>query len=167
MHIHQKGFTLAEVMAVVIIVAILAVLASGYYRRSVEQSRFAEGLASAHMVAEALNQAYLQDQLDGIASPAKQREIAQLLTLRPCANGSAYCYASKFFDVKIDKDGIVAAIRNSGNNKEIYYIEVQPHYAANSVRDRVACIALETQGQDFCESMGYTSCTDNVCTKPL
>ena len=53
----KKGFTLAELMAVVVILAIIASIGLGGYKRTVERAKFAEGLNMGHQIAQALARA--------------------------------------------------------------------------------------------------------------
>ena len=54
----KKGFTLAELVAVVVIISILSGIALGAYRQSVERARFSEGLLGAHTFAAAVDVYY-------------------------------------------------------------------------------------------------------------
>ena len=63
---NRFGFTLMELLIVVIIIALLSAISFGYYKKSVEHSRFSEGLQAASAISEAINRAYFDDQLEGI-----------------------------------------------------------------------------------------------------
>ena len=54
MKLTKYGFTLTELMVVVIIIAILAGLGLGSYKKAVERSHFTEGLQAVNAVAEAV-----------------------------------------------------------------------------------------------------------------
>ena len=164
----KYGFTLAELMAVIIIVSLLAVLSAGYYRRAVEQARFSEGLLAASAVAEAVNRAYLEQKMNGVATPTLPA-INQLDISFPGSNScSSTTCTTKYFTIGVSGEGITDAGRIDGIYKKHYFIQIQPHFAANN-RDQIACVAVmnSSRGQAFCESMGYTQCDGNgVCTKP-
>ena len=163
------GFTLAELMAVIIIVSLLAVLSAGYYRRAVEQSRFSEGLMAASAVAEAVNRAYLEQKMNGVATPT----LPTINHLDISFLGSSSCNdiqcTTKYFHISVDStNGLTTANRIDGIYPRSYSIQIQPHFAANH-RDEISCFAMmnNSRGRDFCESMGYTQCDGNgLCTKP-
>ena len=62
--LNNRAFTLAELMAVVVIIAILAGIAIGSYRRSVDRAKFADGRSLAHQIAAARD-SYYYDRLYG------------------------------------------------------------------------------------------------------
>ncbi|MBR2082991.1 MAG: type II secretion system protein [Elusimicrobiaceae bacterium] len=168
----HAGFTLAELLAVVIIVALLSSLSLGYYKRSVEQSRFAEGLTAASAFAEAVNQAYFDDQMDGKTNTSKRKiktlDIA-LANKKACSTASDYCQATPRFEVNIEETGGKAYVRayRGTSDKHKYYIEVQPVFG--SPKDQISCGADKSTDKDaglaFCQAMGYTSCSSYKCTK--
>ena len=137
----RLGFTLAELLAVVIIVAILAALATGYYKRSVEQSRFAEGLAAASAIAEGVNRSYEEQRMEGIASPTKRPKISSLdisVRSKACQTVSDYCIKAGNFEIVVNAEGVTTAYQGTTTNYK-YSIEVQPHFASSN-RDRIACV---------------------------
>lgn len=172
----KLGFTLAELIAVVIIVSLMATFAVGYYKRSVEQSRFAEGLMVANAVVEAINRRNEENNLAGDAACRHQYNIGSLdIEIRPCPGGDKFCGRSRYFEIKMVNNGGVDATRIDGPYRNgIYKINILPHCAANNA-DRVSCVASGGEaairkGKTFCESMGYTSCSlflgKQICTKP-
>ena len=163
----HTGFTLAELLAVVIIVAILSSLSLGYYKRSVEQARFSEGLSLAGTLVEALNQAYWEDVREGAANATKKRKIATLDFALPntsaCSTPSDYCIKTPHFELQIDEENnkaFVKAYRGASTSSR-YYIQVRPVFGSDvsaSDRDQIACVGIGTSGKTFCESLGYTRC---------
>ena len=165
------GFTLAELLTVVIIIAILSSLSLGYYKRSVEQSRFAEGMAAASALVEAVNQSYFDQQMEG-ETPTTQPKVktldVMLAAQKACASSSDYCIATPRFEVQVQTGGNVRAYRGTASSYK-YYINIQPSFAASN-RDKITCgatSAVDTAaGKAFCESMGYTSCSELECSQP-
>ena len=170
-HINE-GFTLTELLTVVIIVALLSSLGLGYYKRSVEQSRFAEGLSVASALVEAVNQAYFEDLMGG-TSPAEANKIRKIKTLdfsvphsKDCAEASDYCIAVPHFEleiVKVNNDVVVRAYRREDGKSQDYAIFIYTDFADTSQRNRIKCVTDDNQA--FCESLGYVNCTGRACTK--
>ena len=153
------GFTLAELLAVVIIVALLSAMSVGYYKRAVEQSRFAEGLSAASAVVEAVNQSHFDQQLDGV-TPTKRPKIKTLdvsiANQSACASPSDYCVKTPHFEIKVDTNGNVLAYRGTTTSYK-YYINIQPSFADTN-KDKITCEG-DANAKTFCESMGYTTCS--------
>ncbi len=163
----KLGFTLAELLAVVIIVALLSGLGLGYYKRSVEDSRFAEGLSVASALVEAVNQSYFEQQLEDPESLTKQPKVQtldiNLAAKADCSSNKDYCIATPRFEVYIETDGSVRAYRGNASLYP-YYIQINPSFAA-SKSNQISCVGADADGKTFCESMGYTDCKDNACLK--
>ncbi len=163
--VSKFGFTLAELMAVVVIVSLMVVLSTGYYRRSIEQARFAEGLMAASTISEAVNR-YWMDNFSSMPDKLSKLDI-QLSKRTSCGD---LCVQTEHFQVEVDdENGVTTAQRKDGQYADLYYIQINPHFAS-SHRDQIACVGADTagNGKAFCESMGYTTCSNaNVCTKPL
>ncbi len=158
-----------ELLAVVIILAILSALSVGSYKKSAEQTRFAEGLAAASAVVEAINRAVFDEKIEGRASPAKHA-FATLDVALPneCVTSNKYCRATKYFEVNIEKPSTEELVRAYRGTKSsyTYYIEIYTSYGLS--KDKLACVgnsADEEKGKVFCQSMGYTTCTGNSCIK--
>ena len=162
----KMGFTLIELMTVVIIVSLLAALGVGYYKKSIEQSYFGEGLSTANLVAEAVNRAHADALAEGdseLLQPKMDSLDIALSNARSCATASNYCRRSKYFEISIGTTGITTATRVGGN----YVIRVQPHFAEKQQRDKITCEGTDTGGNGvtFCQSMGFTSCSGAVCQR--
>ena len=67
-----KGFTLAELLAVVIIVAVMVVFGVGSYKKSGQQAYFTEVLNKANAAAEELNQTHFEKALQGQTTPTNE-----------------------------------------------------------------------------------------------
>ncbi len=170
---HQKnkaGFTLTELMAVVIIVAVLAGIAFGSYKKAVERSRFAEGQVAGATVAEAVSR-YYYDNLDtSYASTMPQASYLDVgfandrsCTLNP---SSKYCFRTQYFEVLIQSDRVKVS-RVQGNKAKDYYFYYYPEFLGQKAEE---CGSLTQAGADLCKSMGYTACSGSgasvLCSKP-
>lgn len=154
----QKGFTLTELLAVVVILSILSALSLGYYKRSVEQSRFSEGLAAASMLSEAVNRFYLDAQIENISygDPAGCLsmgflDMGALEQTHYFTLDHGTCGAGELPDY-----GTVIYNRNNGK----YFIRVNSHNYPTSP-DRVYCGSSSTEGLEFCQSIGYNNCAQS------
>ena len=147
--VSKFGFTLAELMAVVVIVSLMVVLSTGYYRRSIEQAR-----------------RYWMDNFSSMPDKLSKLDI-QLSKRTSCGD---LCVQTEHFQVEVDdENGVTTAQRKDGKYADLYYIQINPHFAS-SHRDQIACVGTDAagNGKAFCESMGYTTCSNaDVCTKPL
>ena len=159
MKLTKYGFTLTELMAVVIIIAILAGLGLGSYKKAVERSHFTEGLQAVNAVAEAVTRYYYDnpdasdrcqpamDRLDIALSNAEKRTCRAVAT-----QDSKYCARTKYFEVRI-YNGYVSADRVKGNNTGDYSIFSYPQF--NAKQD--VCRGNTSVGSDLCVSLGYTN----------
>lgn len=164
----KLGFTLAELLTVVIIVALLSGLSLGYYKRSVEDSRFAEGLSAASALVEAVNQSYFDQQLENpSATPTTRPEVKtldiNLVAQKKCSSNTDYCIATPRFNVEIESDGSVRAYRGNASSYK-YYIQINPTFVSSNP-NQISCVGANADGKTFCESMGYKTCSGNSCTK--
>ena len=177
---NKLGFTLSELMAVVIIVAILTVLATGYYRKAVEQSRFTELVSITNAVAESVDRYILDKQLAGVASDDIPKPTFQELDISfPSCGNSRSCTIKGRYQIVIDAESLKAVqgqpIKGMYSDHLLhggYIISVDTRLSEN--RGRIACMAdtvgmdTDNKGRSFCESMGFTQCTGAepvVCTK--
>lgn len=159
MKLTKYGFTLTELMVVVIIIAILAGLGLGSYKKAVERSHFTEGLQAVNAVAEAVTRYYYDnpdasdrrqpamDRLDIALSNAEKRTCRAVAT-----QDSKYCARTKYFEVRI-YNGHVSADRVKGTALGDYSIISYPQF--NAQQD--VCRGNTSVGSDLCVSLGYTN----------
>ena len=81
---YRRGFTLTELITVVIILGILTALASGSYKKAVERSRMSDGLVAATTVAEAVDRYYLEH----VATEGEAAKQPPLRRFQPHAGGT-------------------------------------------------------------------------------
>lgn len=174
------GFTLTELLAVVIIVGILSSLGFGFYKKSVEQARFGEGLSIASAVVESVNREHEDYALEDATHETFKFSSLDMGGLRSsfqaCETESDYCRASKYFEITTNGDataagnagGVVIAYRGTVANHR-YALRLTSSFV--SPKDQVACWAVpggsyaSFDAKTFCESMGYMRCVSNICTQ--
>ena len=173
MKLNKTGFTLTELMTVVIILAILMGIAAGSYRKAAERSHFAEGLAAAHALMGAAER-YYQDHSPAACSTLRPK-IADLdisLAHQKAVSGSDYAVKSKYFQITLNSAtlahdttkcvvGTGTAVRTGGGYTMTVYPEA---YGPN--RFAADTCTGQNQKTEFCVSMGYTNCNSSgVCKK--
>ena len=144
MKLTKHGFTLTELMAVVIIIGILAGIGFGSYQKAIARSRFSEGLAAGASVQEAVNRYYYENTDIGLANA------------KDCASKSDYCVRTKYFQIFVNSDGSVTATHFKGTNANLYAIGWVPSFSGERRGEICTPINNGQEGQDFCKSMGYT-----------
>lgn len=130
----KKGFTLVELMMVMVIVGILVVIALPKYNEALERSRALEGINVLKEVSDAINAQYI---LDGNTYNG------------PSLSGMDYP-RSKYF----------SAPAYGGNNSEITVTRNEWNYIltahnSNGVLERIIC--MDTNSGDDCRAIGITS----------
>lgn len=135
----RRAFTLAELMAVVVIVGILAGIGLGTYRKASERAQFQEGLQGAHAIMAAHDEYYYENR----SYPSKIEDLAISF---PKSTFSDMTLVSPNFTYTLSNgsSGKVQAVRNDGSYAVCVYSEI------NVNSDADAC----TGDLDFCESVG-------------
>lgn len=159
MHILQRrkkqGFTLSELMAVVVILAILAALGLGSYRSIMEKTIFNEGLSVGHAIAAAIDEYYyeyhkkptslatLPLDLKGVTLNTDDGETKHFtITLFPSSDFDRVMLVSKNYPYQL-----------------WFYIESIKKGESDS------CVGTTAEGKEFCQSLGYITCTGFTCIK--
>ena len=163
----QAGFTLTELMAVVIIVAILAGIAAGSYKKAVERSRYSDALVAATSMMESVNRYYLvNDDLRGVSRrrPTIANADISFPNAKACHTATNYCTKTKFFEITI-QDGSVEAVRYKGNVRGDYGVRVYSDIFGDHQRTGKECLFFNTAGKDMCVSLGYGCHTSSSCSE--
>lgn len=166
---HKAGFTLTELLTVIIIIAILTGLVSGSYKKAVERSRFSDGLMAAAHVMSAVERYYADapDATDATRPFFNKLDISfpnqKACTVTTNAN---YCIKTKYFETTI-YNGYVDAVRKKGSVTGDYTVRVYSTEFGANVQTPPVCIFANTSGKDLCISMGYSSCNavTAICSK--
>lgn len=154
----KKGFTLSELMAVVVIIAIIASIGLGGYKRTVERAKLTEGLNVAHQIAQALVRADWDrsNSCGAFDTPWTQLDVSVTGAL---VSDDSVTIPNRFIITKPENAAFLKVERQGG---ERYTLEVPIDCGTNHVKLKDRC----TGNTDFCISAGFSSCTDNVCSKP-
>ena len=174
----KAGFTLTELMAVVIIVTILAALGLGSYRKAVERTRISDGVTVASNMMGSVDR-YYEEIVSTIGSewtitdPDNRPDVTKLDMAfdnrwGPCVNATndeqGYCIKTPYFEVVVF-NGYTDARRVKGNALGDYtiraYSEVLP--SSPHQRGRPVCRFHNEGGRDICISAGYTTCNNVAC----
>ena len=169
----RRGFTLTELIAVVIILGVLTALASGSYKKAVERSRAADGLVAATTVMEALDRYYIENFISNPSNsdrPSLHHLDVSFPNQKPCDNDYDYCLETKYFRIEL-ADRFVDAQRKTGDYKIRAYSRVFTNWESGDdggmYRVYEICKYINNMGQDVCVSAGYTSCVGSTCRKPI
>ncbi len=167
--VQTGGFTLSEMMAVVVIVAILASVGLGSFKKSVERSHFSEGLVAASTIMGAVEryfseQAMLSGSNTATAQPTFDKLDVTLENWKACTASSLYCKKTKYFEITIN-NGYTVAQRMKGSTAGNYSIVVYPETFGDNMRRGTECTFTNDTGKDLCVTMGYISCDTSTCKK--
>lgn len=154
----KKGFTLAELMAVVVIIAIIASIGLGGYKRTVERAKLTEGVNMGHQIAQALARADYERQgtCGSFNTPWTQLDIDvndPESSIRP----AAVILSNRF---NISRNGNYIVVERVGG--EQYEIHIPLDCGTSMVKLQDSCVGND----EFCISAGYTNCGTGGCTKP-
>lgn len=155
----KKGFTLAELMAVVVIIAIIASIGLGGYKRTVEKAKLSEGVNMGHQIAAALARADYdrKGRCGDFDTPWTQLDISvsdpdsQLV-------GNVLFLGNRFM---VSRSGSNIIVSRRGTS-DLYKISIPIDCGTNNAQLKDVC----QDNNEFCISAGYTNCSGTSCTKP-
>lgn len=155
----KQGFTLLEVLAVVVIIGILASISMPIYTRSIERSRAMEAMSNV----KAINDAIYMYHADKEACPTS---FKQLVVTLPVASGASlednplavkfFSFALGEFSSAVNIPGTpcpgVTATRIHGGDYQ--YSIANPYTLVNGRAASLACIDSNAKGQEICDALG-------------
>jgi len=127
---NKKGFTLIELIVVIAIIAILAAIATPLVTGNLDASRFGSDRSDAKLVADAIEQAYLNKAItlennDEVHIDEGSDEIMETLISAGYLKGPIKLKYKKYSDVTGNNDGFVAYISIDSGSDDIKQIEVK------------------------------------------
>ncbi|MBR3603378.1 MAG: type II secretion system protein [Elusimicrobiaceae bacterium] len=149
----KMGFTLTELMAVVVIIGIIAGLALGSYRSITEKAVFNEGLGIAHAVAAAADEFYYEYH----KKPENLEDL--VIDVKDITFEGNDISATRFTGQFTPDSSVVVSSRDYPYSITVF---MQYHSQQSDV-----CTGRDAKGdgEKFCQSLGYTDCTDQGCSK--
>lgn len=168
---NKNGFTLTELLAVVIIIGILTGLSLGNFRQAFERSHFSEGLQAGAALNGAISR-YYYDNLDKSESARTSPSASQLdISLTNAGACTAItktpCFRTKYFEVYYDSSSkYVESCRVKNGSTKDYCIRFYPDFSSTHALEKCRVLNSSAAGKNLCISMGYTSVSSSTYSKP-
>ena len=156
---NKKGFTLLELLVVVLIIGILAAIALPQYRKAVEKTKVSEALTNFHVLKDAMDRYMLQN-----VCPDSDIHWPEDIQLDIELSGGEFgdnIYSTKNFSYTADCNSIyyyisVTSLHEQDGNPYyglIYYSEGPYQVCATNFTDmgKYICKYLESQGWEYVE----------------
>lgn len=152
--INKKGFTLIEVLVVVLIIGILAAVALPQYKKAVEKSKVSEALMNIDVIEGSMQRYVL-----AYGYPSKYTHGAELLDIDLSGGewiGNAYKTDNFIYGLYCWKDGCLTGVRDSKDNYalEVYFSSSEIYYVCYTQETdigRYICKYLKSQGWQYAD----------------
>lgn len=167
MYTNKKGFTLTELIAVVVVLGVLASVAVGSYRKSVERSRMTEAYTVGSALLEGVNRYYYDNRSRADRKCPKVADLDLTIAKADACSGNEYCVQTQFFQITIPSSCSDTAPKvTATNSSSKYAIEFYPDFATNRSQDKCVILDNSAKGKGFCLSAGYKTCSGTAfCCK--
>lgn len=154
----KKGFTLMELLIVMVIVTVLMTIALPKYKGAAERGRGLEALANAEAIAETQNALYLRNgsyYLDGskgsLDNTKKTAADTEVLRIAPITSGKFFTDAS---DIQSPATAYARVTRRGLSDAKTYYIFVVSQ--GGEVAQRTCC-----GYERYCKLLGASTAVNN------
>ncbi len=147
----KKGFTLVELLIVMVVVSVLVTIALPAYKTAMEKGRALEGIANAEAISEAMNVYYIRNNL----SYGTAQNLKNFVLGSGSGQGVAGITQSKFFgDPTITLSGTTQA--------KVEYKRLTGQYTLTFVNQNGkvtsrTCTSNTAMGKRYCRATGLTS----------
>ena len=165
----KKGFTLIEMLVVVLIIGILAGIALPQYTNAVEKSKASEALIILKSLRDQQALCYLEKGEDASECQSSGGEEENIFTYANILeiNSDPECedplcgYATNDFTYAGDADAIYANRRPYGTK---YYLTTSA-YQGRPYANRITC-SNESDTRNYCKMIGFTKAEDDYWLQP-
>ena len=147
---HNKGFTLLEMLVVVLIIGILAAVALPQYKKAVEKSKLSEALMNLNIMIGAMQRYMLNNPSTEIVS---FKDFTDVELVGGEWNGDGTQYTTKDFDYNSPACSPASCSVDINRNNDVYTLAYDTRFKSCFTQDtdlgRYICKYLESQGWEY------------------